>query len=152
MDCIMKIMKEEGPMAFFKGLEATLWRHALWNGGYFGIIHGVREALPEAESPQGQLLKNFIAGSIGGTFGTILNTPFDVVKTRIQNQVIAPGQMAKYNWTIPALSTIAKEEGFGALYKGFTPKVLRLGPGGGILLVVFELVTGFMRKNFLDEN
>lgn len=35
----------------------------------------------------------------------------------------------------------------GALYKGFVPKVLRLGPGGGILLVVFEVVTTVMRKH-----
>lgn len=146
----MKILKEEGPLAFFKGLEATLWRHAVWNGGYFGVIHGVREAIPDAETPQGKLAKNFAAGAIGGTFGTMLNTPFDVVKTRIQNQVIKSGVVPKYNWTIPALSTIAKEEGFAALYKGFTPKVLRLGPGGGILLVVFEVVTNFMRTNFLQ--
>lgn len=38
---------------------------------------------------------------------------------------------------------------FTALYKGFVPKVLRLGPGGGILLVVFESVTSWMRKNLL---
>lgn len=109
MDCVAKILKEEGPLAFFKGLEATLWRHALWNGGYFGIIHGVRNALPEAESSHGKLFTNFIAGSIGGTFGTILNTPFDVVKTRIQNQ--QGNATPKYRWTLPALSTIAKEEG-----------------------------------------
>lgn len=79
-----------------------------------------------------------------------MNTPFDVVKSRIQNQVSEP---KKYNWTIPALGTIAREEGysflflgikivrFTALYKGFVPKVVRLGPGGGILLVVFEYVS-----------
>jgi solute carrier family 25 2-oxodicarboxylate transporter 21 len=39
-----------------------------------------------------------------------------------------------------SLLTIAKEEGFGALYKGFTPKVLRLAPGGGVLLLVVEVV------------
>lgn len=33
-----------------------------------------------------------------------------------------------------------------ALYKGFVPKVLRLGPGGGILLVVFDQVTKFFQK------
>jgi solute carrier family 25 2-oxodicarboxylate transporter 21 len=44
---------------------------------------------------------------------------------------------------------VAREEGFAALYKGFVPKVLRLGPGGGILLVVFEVVSGFMRTNFM---
>lgn len=114
MDCALKILKEEGPFAFFKGLEATLWRHGTWNGGYFGVIHGVRAALPEAETPQGRLLKNFIAGSIGGTFGTMLNTPFDVVKTRIQNQVIVAGVAPKYGWTLPSLSLIAREEGYHA--------------------------------------
>lgn len=42
--------------------------------------------------------------------------------------------------------TVAKEEGFAALYKGFLPKVLRLGPGGGILLVVY---TGVMVSQLL---
>ena len=146
LDCVLKIAREEGPLAFFKGLEATVWRHAAWNGGYFGVIHGVREALPKAESPQGNLLRNFVAGSIGGTVGTILNTPFDVVKTRVQNQIVQAGQIPKYNWTLAALGTVAREEGLAALYKGFVPKVLRLGPGGGILLVVFDAVSSMMRK------
>jgi hypothetical protein len=37
-----------GIFAFFKGLESCLWRHAIWSGGYFGVIHGVRASLPEA--------------------------------------------------------------------------------------------------------
>lgn len=150
LDCVLKIAREEGPLAFFKGLEATVLRHAAWNGGYFGVIHGVREALPRSESPQGNLLKNFVAGSIGGTVGTILNTPFDVVKTRIQNQ--AASATLKYNWALPALATIAREEGPAALYKGFMPKVLRLGPGGGILLVVFESVSNLMRRVYFAED
>ena len=36
---------------------------------------------------------------------------------------MVPGQTPKYNWTIPSLQLIAKEEGIGALYKGFVPKV-----------------------------
>jgi solute carrier family 25 2-oxodicarboxylate transporter 21 len=107
---------------------------------------GVRKALPESETHSGVLLKNFIAGTIGGTVGTILNTPFDVAKTRIQSQTTLP---LKYNWTIPAVARIYREEGFKALYKGFVPKVLRLGPGGGILLVVFDFVSGFIRQNLL---
>lgn len=107
MDCVKKILKQEGPLAFFKGLESTIWRHAAWNGGYFGVIHGVKSMLPSAQSSKEQLLNNFIAGSIGGAFGTILNTPFDVVKTRIQNQTT----VIKYNWTLPSVGTIIKEEG-----------------------------------------
>ena len=33
MDCIRKIYQEEGALGFSKGLEATIWRHAVWNGG-----------------------------------------------------------------------------------------------------------------------
>ncbi|CAG8630775.1 7343_t:CDS:2, partial [Scutellospora calospora] len=125
-DAIAKIIKNE---------ESTIWRHAVWNGGYFGVIYNLRRMLPKSTSKQQTLLNNFIAGGIGGTVGTLLNTPFDVVKTRIQND---SGPVRKYNWTLPAIKTVAVEEGVGALYKGFVPKVLRLGPGGGILLVVFD--------------
>ncbi|KAI9209839.1 mitochondrial carrier domain-containing protein [Polychytrium aggregatum] len=147
-DAFAKIFQQEGFIGFFRGLEATIWRHGVWNGGYFGCISTIRQLLPKAETKQGTLANNFIAGTIGGTIGTILNTPFDVAKTRIQNQTL-PFSSCKYNWTLPAVATIAKEEGFGALYKGFVPKVLRLGPGGGILLVVFEALSGYIRKNIL---
>ena len=69
-----------------------------------------------------------------------------MVKSRIQNTVKVPGVTPKYNWAWPAVATVAKEEGFGALYKGFIPKVLRLGPGGGIMLVVYTGVMDFFRK------
>ncbi|ODQ52446.1 mitochondrial carrier [Saitoella complicata NRRL Y-17804] len=140
MDCLGKIVKNEGPLALYNGLEATLWRHIWWNAGYFGVIQAVRSALPKAESKSGETFNSFIAGAIGGTVGTILNTPFDVVKSRVQNTVRAPGIVAKYNWSWPSLLVVAREEGFGALYKGFVPKVLRLGPGGGVLLVVYSAV------------
>ncbi|KAG2220950.1 hypothetical protein INT45_006483 [Circinella minor] len=146
-DALRKILKKEGPLALFNGLEATIWRHAAWNGGYFGVIFGVKELLPKAKTKNEQLANNFVAGAIGGTFGTMLNTPMDVVKTRIQGYT--GGGPKKYNWTLPSLALVAKEEGMGALYRGFTAKVLRLGPGGGILLVVFDTVSTFMRKHFM---
>ncbi|KAG0363099.1 hypothetical protein BGZ54_008328 [Gamsiella multidivaricata] len=149
LDALSKIVKHEGPLALFNGLEATLWRHAMWNGGYFGCIQGVKNAIPEAETPNGNLARNFVAGAVGGTFATMLNTPFDVVKTRIQNQ--AKGTVLKYNWTLPGVAMVYREEGFRALYKGFVPKVLRLGPGGGILLVVFDTVSTLIRKHVLLE-
>jgi transmembrane carrier protein len=42
--------------------------------------------------------------------------------------------------------TIFREEGPTALYKGFVPKVLRLAPGGGVLLLVVEFTLGVFRK------
>jgi solute carrier family 25 (mitochondrial 2-oxodicarboxylate transporter), member 21 len=146
IDCVMKTIKAEGPLALYNGLESTMWRHILWNAGYFGCIFQVRAQLPKAESKSQQTRNDLLAGAIGGTFGTVLNTPMDVVKSRIQNSPKVAGAVPKYNWAWPALGTVMREEGFSALYKGFLPKVLRLGPGGGILLVVFTGVMDFFRK------
>ncbi|PHH51035.1 Mitochondrial 2-oxodicarboxylate carrier 2 [Ceratocystis fimbriata CBS 114723] len=145
LDVIKKTIRNEGVLAMYNGLESTLWRHIVWNAGYFGCIFQVRQMLPKAESKGAQITNDLVSGAIGGTVGTVLNTPMDVVKSRIQNTVKVPGVTPKYNWAWPGLFTIAREEGFGALYKGFLPKVLRLGPGGGILLVVFTGVMDFFR-------
>jgi len=45
------------------------------------------------------------------------------------------------------LITIMREEGPIALYKGFIPKVLRLAPGGGVLLLVVEFTLEVFRKS-----
>lgn len=82
LDCVTKIAREEGLLAFTKGLESTLWRHALWNGGYFGMIPTVKAVMPAPTTEFGKQLQNFIAGAVAGTFGTMLNTPADVVKSR----------------------------------------------------------------------
>ncbi|KAL8736186.1 MAG: hypothetical protein Q9166_000341 [cf. Caloplaca sp. 2 TL-2023] len=151
IDCVTKTIKNEGPLALYNGLESTLWRHILWNAGYFGCIFQVKSLLPTAVGKRQQMRNDLIAGSIGGTFGTVLNTPMDVVKSRIQNSPKIAGSVPKYNWAWPAVGTVMREEGFSALYKGFLPKVLRLGPGGGILLVVFTGVTDFFRKLRADN-
>ncbi|RMD41726.1 hypothetical protein DV735_g3399, partial [Chaetothyriales sp. CBS 134920] len=147
IDVVAKTVKNEGVLALYNGLESTAWRHILWNAGYFGCIFQVKALLPPVDphNKTQQLTTNLISGTIGGTVGTILNTPMDVVKSRIQNTPRVPGQVPKYNWAWPGLATIVTEEGVGALYKGFLPKVLRLGPGGGVLLVVYTNIMDWFR-------
>lgn len=66
-----------------------------------------------------------------------------MVKTRVQGY--SGKGVGKYGWALPSILLIAKEEGPKALYKGFVPKVLRLGPGGGVLLVVFDFISNKLR-------
>lgn len=147
IDVVRQTIRHEGVLGLYSGMEATFWRHVWWNGGYFGSIFQIRAMLPKAETPGGELFNNFVAGGVGGFVGTCINTPFDVVKSRIQGaKKPAPGEVLKYNWTYPALLTILREEGPAALYKGFVPKVVRLAPGGGVLLLVVEFTLDVFRK------
>lgn len=139
-EVVKAIIKQDGVLGLYKGLELTMWRHIWWNAGYFGLIHQVRGLMPKPKDKTQKTLIDLTCGTIGGTFGTLLNTPFDVVKLRIQ------AGSTQYRWTYPSLFKVAREEGFGALYKGFIPKVLRLGPGGGILLVVFQALMEFFER------
>ncbi|THH29977.1 hypothetical protein EUX98_g4216 [Antrodiella citrinella] len=150
MDVVRQIVRKDGVLGLYAGMEATFWRHLWWNAGYFGCIFKVREMLPKPETNGARLTNDLIAGSVGGFVGTALNTPFDVgkpvVKSRIQGAEKIPGVVSKYNWTYPGIYTIFREEGAAALYKGFVPKVLRLAPGGGILLLVVEFTLGVFRN------
>lgn len=138
-DVIRQTLAKQGPLGLYVGMESTFWRHVSWNGGYFGSIFTVKSMLPKAESKSGELFNNFVSGAIGGAVGTALNTPFDVIKSRIQ--LHGTGE-----WAFPGLVRVARDEGFGALYKGFAPKVLRLAPGGGVLLLVVEALSTVFRN------
>lgn len=146
LEVVRHIVRHDGMLGLYAGMESTFWRHLWWNGGFFGSIFQVRAMLPKADTYSGGLLNNFISGSVGGFVGTALNTPFDVVKSRIQGTARVPGVIPKYNWTYPSLIIIAREEGIAALYKGFVPKVLRLAPGGGVLLLVVEATLTVFRQ------
>jgi len=154
IDLIVKMVREEGAMSLMGGLEATMWRHIFWNAGYFGCIFQLRDlaskwAPPKPGEKPGMFI-SFLVGTVAGSVGTVLNIPFDVVKSRIQETVKVRGVQPKYNWAWPAVYTIFREEGAKALFKGFWPKVARLGPGGGVLLVVYSTVMDFFRARMKD--
>lgn len=150
LDCLTKVVRSEGPLALYNGFEATLWRHIVWNAGYFGCIFQVRTQLPAPQTSQNpkvqKTINDLVAGFVGGVVGTTMNTPLDVVKSRIQSVAKVRGVRAKYEWAWPSLGIVAREEGWRALYKGYVAKILRFGPGGGVLLVVYSAVAEMLGK------
>lgn len=62
-----------------------------------------------------------------GLAGALASNPVDVVRTRMMNQRVLSGN-PMYKGTLDGLMQTWKNEGFFALYKGFWPNWLRLGP------------------------
>lgn len=52
-----------------------------------------------------------MCGAAAGIVGTTCNTPFDVVKSRMQNQITLPGQQPKYRWSFQGVAVVFREEG-----------------------------------------
>ncbi|XP_053669212.1 mitochondrial 2-oxodicarboxylate carrier [Anopheles marshallii] len=130
-----------------RGLTATIGRNGVFNMIYFGFYHSVKGIVPEYKDPVQEFLRKVGIGFVSGTLGSIVNIPFDVAKSRIQGPQPVAGQV-KYRTTFGSMVIVAREEGFAALYKGLTPKVMRLGPGGAIMLVVYDYVYAFLDDRF----
>ena len=62
-----------------------------------------------------------------GLAGALASNPVDVVRTRMMNQRVLSGN-PMYKGTLDGVMQTWKNEGFFALYKGFWPNWLRLGP------------------------
>lgn len=117
----------------------------MWNFIYFGLMDYTKQFLYQPKTKQEKLLQSFITGYIGATVATFFNAPFDVVKSRIQSQLYLPDKLpgspstpVKYRSTFQTLYLIYKEEGLASCYKGFQPKVIRMGLGGAVAISSFE--------------
>ncbi|XP_027856861.1 mitochondrial 2-oxodicarboxylate carrier isoform X2 [Xiphophorus couchianus] len=130
-----------------KGLTSTLGRHGVFNMIYFGFYFNVKDAIPANPDPTLEFLRKFAIGLTSGTISSIANIPFDVAKSRIQGPQPEPGAI-KYRTCFQTMSLVYREEGFLALYKGLVPKIMRLGPGGGVMLLVYEYVSIWLQKNW----
>lgn len=130
-----------------KGLTATIARNGVFNMVYFGFYHSVKGVIPEYRDPLLEFGRKVLIGFTSGVLASCVNIPFDVAKSRIQGPQPSPG-VIKYRSTTGAIILVYKEEGFRALYKGLLPKVLRLGPGGAIMLVVYDYVYHFLENKF----
>lgn len=135
LDCFVKVVRLEGPLALYTGFSTTVHRNAVWNGVYFSTMVVVQSQLEGQGGKLGQM-QNMACGFVGGVVATCCNAPLDVLKSRVQGQT---GTALQSGGTLSTLITVLREEGVRSLYKGFVPKVLRMGCGGAIGITMFEL-------------
>jgi len=145
--CVASVFKQENVLGFYRGASSAIQRNGVWNGIYFGIVNKLKSVFPQNRSKSENMFWSFVSGLIGGTLGTIANTPWDVVSSRVRN--VLPGEQTPYKYTIPSMVLIARSEGITALWRGFVAKVARLGPGGGIMIVVFDFVSEFLQRHII---
>jgi solute carrier family 25 2-oxodicarboxylate transporter 21 len=154
-DCVRKIVTTEGLSAFATGLGATVLRNSIWNAIYFSSYAAATAELARRRGPgdgEQSMRARMDSMSIGfgaGVFATCFNCPFDVVKSRIQSELVRQGARTTRGARPSLLSRIAliaKEEGVGALWKGLVAKSLRMGIGGAIGIFAFEISCDFLRR------
>lgn len=118
---IMEIFTSEG-RALYRGAGWTAARNIPGSFALFGGNTAVKQAIG-AEPGKATFAQTFIS-SMGGAIASLaISQPLDVVKTRIQNRSFNSPESG-----VNIIKNLIKVEGPSAFMKGFTPKVLAVGP------------------------
>ncbi|XP_047359706.1 mitochondrial glutamate carrier 1-like isoform X1 [Vespa velutina] len=88
------------------------------------------ESIPD----QFKLLPKIINGGIAGIIGVSVVFPLDLVKTRLQNQVIGPHGERMYSSMLDCFKKTYKAEGYFGMYKGSGVNILLITPEKAIKL------------------
>lgn len=147
LQCGRRILAEEGIRALYNGFGATCARNCTFNGIYFGVIFVAEDILPRRESTVENIAQNLGTGCLAGCAATCVKAPFDVVKSRIQNQIPDAQGNVEYRHTTQALLRILRTEGPLGLYKGFTPMLARIVLGMSISYAAFDAALAWMQQS-----
>lgn len=144
----LTIIRNEGPLALWKGVAPTIGRQGLNQACSFWSNNAIKTHVWKLQD--GDALpawKSGLTGMLGAIPGPCINCPMDVVKTRLMAQETVAGVAPKYTGMVQAMRVIAAEEGFAALYKGLVPRLTRLCPSYGIQWLVMDQATAYFAKN-----
>ncbi|XP_076312583.1 kidney mitochondrial carrier protein 1-like [Tachypleus tridentatus] len=144
-NCFVNIYKNEGIRGLWKGVGPTAQRAAIVVGVELPVYDITKKNLILSGLLADNVITHFISSFIAGVTGAIASTPIDVVRTRLMNQrrlkaAVVNGSRAEVVYTSSlqcAIQTV-QTEGFLALYKGFVPTWVRLGPWNIIFFIVYE--------------
>ncbi|KAI9817994.1 MAG: mitochondrial aspartate-glutamate transporter agc1 [Thelocarpon impressellum] len=135
----MWIVKNLGLIGLYKGASACLLRDVPFSAIYFPTYnHLKRDYFGEGPKKKLGILQLLTAGAVAGMPAAYLTTPCDVIKTRLQ--VEARKGETKYTSLRHCASTILREEGFQAFFKGGAARVLRSSPQFAFTLAAYEVL------------
>lgn len=146
-DCVSRIANEEGLLALWTGAKVTVVRAMLLSACALAFTSEIKLRLTGTGifGEDGQLFHGipllFCAITTSSFIANIVSNPFDVVKSRMQNQKADKDGNVMYSSMSGCVSKIVADEGVAKLWAGFVPAFMKLAPYTIISLTLTEKIT-----------
>lgn len=145
------MVKNEGPTSLYNGLVAGLQRQMSFASVRIGLYDSVKQFYTKGSEHAG-IGSRLLAGCTTGAMAVAVAQPTDVVKVRFQAQARAEAGK-RYQGTLDAYKTIAREEGIRGLWKGTSPNITRNALVNCAELVTYDLIKDtLLRYNLMTDN
>ncbi|KAI1338426.1 mitochondrial carrier domain-containing protein [Xylariaceae sp. FL0016] len=137
VDAMMSISKSEGITSLWAGATPTVVRAMALNFGQLAFFSEAKAQLKKHTTlaPNSQML---YASAIAGFFASAFSLPFDFVKTRLQKQQRGPDGKLPYKNMMDCFMRVARQEGLGRFYRGFSTYYVRIAPHAMITLIALD--------------
>lgn len=123
-DCLKKIIQKESVHGLYRGLSSPIASISVLNAIVFGVYGNVQRRTSEPDA----LFAHALAGSAAGFSQTLICSPMELVKSRLQIQNDIPGAIKHRNpWS--CLKYIWQNEGRRGVFKGYGITAARDVPG-----------------------
>jgi hypothetical protein len=126
VNALLKISREEGASALWKGLKPALLRQASYGSLRYGLYTPLKNLLA-GDSSSGTsslpIYKKVLAGAMSGAMASLVANPTDLIKVRMQ--AAHNGGQGSSSSLAQAFADIVKSKGVVGLYKGSSATVSR---------------------------
>ncbi|XP_018025199.1 mitochondrial uncoupling protein 4 isoform X3 [Hyalella azteca] len=139
-EAFVKIYTSGGVRGLWKGCMPNVYRSALVNLGDLTTYDSVKRFFIKRGFTD-DYWTHALSSACSGLIGASLGTPADVVKSRVMNQPTDHrGRGLLYKSSMDCLLKTVHNEGFWALYKGFLPCWMRMGPWSLTFWLTYEQI------------
>lgn len=145
LDCAGGILKNEGPLAFYKGTLSPLLGIGLCVSIQFGVLEYTKRYFTSRntsgagqDAARGALLSSsqlLVAGSLAGLGNGFVSGPVEHIRIRLQTQ---SNTNPVYRGPFDAVKKIASKYGIRGIYKGQGVTFLREAMGYGVYFWAYE--------------
>lgn len=140
VDAITRMAKSEGVTSLWRGSSLTVNRAMLVTASQLASYDQFKEMILEKGLMRDGLGTHVTASFAAGFVAAVASNPVDVIKTRVMNMRVEPGEAPPYAGALDCAVKTVRAEGPMALYKGFVPTISRQGPFTVVLFVTLEQV------------
>lgn len=145
VNALARITKEEGVVTLWRGAIPTMGRAMVVNAAQLASYSQAKQGLVSTGFFHEGIFLHFCASMISGLVTTAASMPVDIAKTRIQNMKMIDGK-PEYKGAGDVLVKVIRNEGFFALWKGFTPYYARLGPHTVLTFIFLEQMNKYYKR------
>ncbi|KAI9486407.1 MAG: mitochondrial carrier domain-containing protein [Benjaminiella poitrasii] len=137
IDGIIRISKEEGVSALFRGIGPNISRAILVTSSQC-VSYDMFKAILLKHTPiEEGISLHLLSSVLAGLVATTVCSPVDVIKTRVMSATNSADPSSKLSATA-IMKQMFKTEGVASFFKGWTPAFIRLGPQTIITFVALE--------------